>query len=283
MPVDPTNLRSDIATETPVWPAEVPIATPEFYRDLQVPKTILQDTKLIGQFFKTQGARLYSLEHTEKLKTDSSEIHDFETIAAELESFTPLAPEDDQLLSHLHQEVSVQLRLGTQSADVRDLIDRAGEYVRAHPTTSDTASGDGDSLDIFDQIFVNEISQGREERDRKYQELLAAAKDPETVMLLIAYRYTDFYGAKFGRVMEAYKTKIDELDRIGAKMALANAPTGDIAKANAELAKNTSYLGMATFAIQSIKSKIDQVQNSAHSVLGSLNEQYRQIISNVRG
>ena len=103
------------------------------------------------------------------------------------------------------------------------------------------------------------------------------------IMLIIAYRYTDAYGSKFGKVMEAYKGQLDQLDRLGAKMALAGASTGEIAKANAELAKNTNYISMATFAIQNIKQKIDQVQNSAQSVLSNIHEQEKQVISNVRG
>ena len=281
MPVDPTSLRSDIASETPVWPVELPIASPEFYRELQVPKTIIQDAKLLSQFFKTQATRLYALEHTEKLKTGSAEIHEFEEIAGELEAVTPLTPEEEQLAERLYRKIGEGERVGVQS-EMQDLIDRADEYVRANPVRSDAGTGEG-MVDIFDQVFVTELNEQKEERNRRYQELLAAAKDPETIMLIIAYRYTDAYGSKFGKVMEAYKGQLDQLDRLGAKMALAGASTGEIAKANAELAKNTNYISMATFAIQNIKQKIDQVQNSAQSVLSNIHEQEKQVISNVRG
>lgn len=268
-------------------PADMPVADPEFfYRELQVPRTI--DSKTIGQFFATQGRRLYALEHVDKIKTHSGEVHDFDDIAQELEAFSPMTGEEEQLLEGLQREIGERTSgglVGVQAAggDLTDLIDRAEQYVKGHPASSSTSAGSGGPSDIFDTLFMTEVQKQKSERDEKYKMLLAQAKDPETIVMIIAEKYTDLYGEKLSKLMPAYRDQLDKLDQMTARMSLEGASSAQIAAANTEVAKATSFMGMTTFAIQSVKQKIDQVQNISQSVLGSIHESAKQVIANFRG
>ncbi|MBI4197147.1 MAG: hypothetical protein HY539_04930, partial [Deltaproteobacteria bacterium] len=99
----------------------------------------------------------------------------------------------------------------------------------------------------------------------------------------IAEKYTDLYGEKLSKLMPAYRDQLDKLDQMTARMSLEGASSAQIAAANTEVAKATSFMGMTTFAIQSVKQKIDQVQNISQSVLGSIHESAKQVIANFRG
>jgi len=284
VPIDPTGFRTETQTETPTR-VDLPISSPEFYRDLQVPKPVLQDLRLLAQFFSTQGARLHSMETTEKIKSLSAEIHEFEEIEQELASFGALAPDEEQFLDQFYEETRSSLLVGAQSGDLEELIRKAKEYVASQPMPSDSSSSSSEMPggDILDQVFMGEVSRQKEERETRYLELLAAAKDPETAILAIAYRYSDLYGQKLQKAVEVYRDRIDNLDRSIAKMELSGASTAEIARANAELSRNSSFLGMATFAIQSIKQRMDRIDNMSQSLLSNLQETQKQIIGNVRG
>ncbi|MBI2083096.1 MAG: hypothetical protein HYT76_05960 [Deltaproteobacteria bacterium] len=293
MPVDPTSFRTDHQLETPASRVDLPIASPEFYRDLQVPKTVLQDLRLLSQFFSSQGAKLHSLEYTEKIKSLSGEIPEFDEIREEIESLQPVELQEEQALGSLYEEIQRALNkggkgIGIQSAgDLNNLIERAQDYVSNRGATpgADVPVGD---LDIFDQVFMTEINEQKGKRDEEYQKILTIASvDPETAVLAavftMAYRTTDYYGEKLKKAMEVYRNQIDQLDQSTARMDLTGASTAEIAKANAELSKNTSYMGIASFGIQSLKQKLDQVDNMTQSILGSLQETQKQIIANFRG
>ncbi|MBI2980816.1 MAG: hypothetical protein HYY44_00660 [Deltaproteobacteria bacterium] len=289
MPVDPTSFRTDHQLENPASRVDLPIVSPEFYRDLQVPRPVLQDLRLLSQFFSSQGARLRSLEQPEVIKASSAAIPDFEEIEGALENFQPVEIPEGQALDSLYAEVRRVLGpegkgLGIQAAggDLSDLLQRAERYVSEHGIPPGESAAPGD-FDLLDQVFMTEVNNQKEERDEKYLKMIVAAADPESLVLLIAFKHSDYYGQKLGKAVEVYRGQINTMDQSTARLDLAGASTAEIAKANAELSKNTSYMGIASFAIQSIKQKMDQLDNTTQSILGSLQETKKQIIANFRG
>lgn len=282
MPVDSTTFRTDLTPEVPTWPTDLPTADPERLREMQVPGLVIGNRQLLAQFFATQSTRLTRLEQAEKLKSLSAEIPSFEEAGEGIESFAPLRPEEEGLMDEIHRDLGGAVSKGVflQTASAADLVGRAEQYVRDHPLPADAGGG---NADIFDQVFMNEVRERRAAIDERYVEIIKSAKDAQTIVLALAHAATDYFGRRLSRALEAYRAQMDSHDQTVAKLTLEGASTAEIARANADLAKNTSYSGMVSFAIQSIKQKLDQFDNLSQSLLGSIHETEKQIIANMRG
>lgn len=276
MAVETTPLvRTDIS-ETK-WP-ELTALSPDLLRGL--PKTVIEQGHFV-KFFRDQGARLEFLQYKETVKMESAEIHDWDEIRSQIESFSsPITVQESAALDHLYQHLSqddlkvvgIQTGEGAAGHEVSDTLHRAQEYVNQYLAAHPEAKLEGGSMpDVWDQLFGVEVREEKKKRDDELMRLLSVARDPETAMLIIAQWYTDFYGQKLAKAMEIYKTEA-ESQSVRVQGLAPNATTTQMLQANATLSQTQGFLGMTTQVIQSLRTNIDQIQNVAHSVIGTINE-----------
>ncbi len=288
MAIETTPVLQNQITEIP-WREQLPGINPELLKD--VPKTVLENRQLLLQYFRDAGVKLNHLSFKgERIKTLSAEIPGWEEQGDEIERFSPLTEEEERRLEALYREMAheVPQLVGVQSEDgtgggARDLLRDAEkyvqEYLRAHPNEAGGGADDFTTADIWDQMFTMEVNEKKEENEAKYMRILASLKDPESIMMAIAYYYTDLYGQKLVKAMGVYKQGMDDQQQMVQKMVFDGASTAQIARANAEMSRGQSFNSIAMQTIQSLRAQIDQVQNVARSVLDNIQSYESQLIN----
>lgn len=279
MAIDPTTNVYTQSNPTFSKGVEPAISSPEFLKELQVPQEVIQevirDRRVVAQFFSTQSARLNHLQFKEgdSLKAESGALPEFEMIADEMEQYVP-SVEDQEILEETFQSVRQSLQLQSEEPDQVDrVIRQAEEIVGQNPSPGGSGShgsSSDDPIDVLDQIFLQQTSERRREDDEMFRKLFLAAKDPETCVLLIAQKTTYEWSLKQRKLLEGMRDNISRGDVVRAELG---GSTHDVAKANAELAKNTNIASLISFQFQQCTGHISRIENMAKGVLDSIHQQ----------
>ncbi len=230
-----TDLR-DVPRERPIplAPGEI-VTTPGTIESLNIPDSVALRPENVTPFLANQYVRLNEITARPEIKSLEAAVPEYlhddrAPVAAVMSQGEQQAFQDfrDDVKRTLLQSQSGDTDLDHLSDEIQSYIDGA---VQANPDLF-PQSGSG-SYDVIDQYFTGQMVKETEETKKRYQQILAAAKgDPESVILAMTYRHIQGAQAQMGKLVAAYKTKMDDMDKLQAELDLKGSSAGGLSQAD---------------------------------------------------
>lgn len=150
----------------------------------------------------------------------------------------------------LKQTIGPEVSTAPLDPSVADFFAEQGGRMKAMTGRAASLSSDGDIPEMFqkasgDRDVLNDWLTGQlveetEESRRKFLQVLAAAKDPSSVILAITQKHSQESLKKIGQLMEVYQENRESLDHLQAEMDLMGGEItqADMMQTNMKFARN---------------------------------------------
>jgi hypothetical protein len=272
-----TDLR-DVPRERPIplAPGEI-VTTPGTIESLKIPDSVALRPENVTPFLANQFVRLNEITARPEIKSLEAAVPEYihddraPVLSAmsqgEQQAFQSFR---EDVKSTLLQSQSGDADLDHLSEEIRGYIDEAASN---NPDVFAQSGSDG-SYDVMDQYFTGEMLKENEETKKKYQQLIAAARDPETVILLMADKQLRGIQATMGKLVTGYKAKMDDMDKLQAQLDLKGSSASglsqaDMMRGNMDSARLMGDTNQIFQLIQKTMSDYERIMVSSKSLIES--------------
>lgn len=284
--IDQTHFQSAFPKETRLPPPGEMVITPETLERLKVPDEVLLRPESVNPFMAGQWVKLTDIVNRPEIKTASADIPEYIHDEA-FNAYPPMLNSEEQ--SALE---SWTLQIQSESPSDDDLLNRMDAYInemmREHPEIRRPGgSGGGNAgADPIDSLLMREFQETEEEKKKFWEALAAARGSPETVNLILGWRYAKQISKQLGKLVNAYSFQIDQKEKMLAEFDLANkrgTPTAaDMAGFNAKLAASQTDSSFLMFQIQSAVTKAEGVVGSTARAREDIGRPLQVMIQNMQ-
>lgn len=289
MAVDSTTAFKNVSKQTtvPLPPGDL-LTTDGIVQQLQITDTEALKPGNLVPFLASQSVKYNEIVNRPEIKALEGDIPEY-LFDDRASVVTALSKDEQSALGDWRNEAKAMLssQAGSGSPGSDDLSKEIEKFVddalKNNPDAlaKDHAIG---AVDLLGDMMTGELYRETEESKKKYQEILAAASDPESVILAMTWRQSTRTAQLMGRAFEALKFQQEGLMKLEAEMNLKgkSLSQAELAKANMDFGRFSTESTQIYQVIQKGMSDYDRNFTFGNSMVKKAEEFYRTAIANMK-
>ncbi len=288
MPIDQTHFRQDLTKERMLPPGDL-ILTRTAIEQLKIADQAALKPENVLHFLASQSIRYNEITNRPEIKSLAADIPEYIHDDATMSNATPLLSleERESMTSYAQEKLQNPVFLSSQSG-IDDLTREIQDFIRQaqqdHPEVH--TPNQATPLDPLEGMLTDNLVKETEEEKTKWQELFAAAKDPELVSTILGMRYAQQVMKKIGKLTEAYKFQTDHMDKIRASLELKNAhgplSQADMLKINLDFGRAQGDMSTVSQALTRALNDYDRITRSTQDNNTKIDSTLKVMVANLK-